>query len=146
MGGAGVINIVRGRPRELIDARAGAEFDERSTRGPQGQPAGEPRCGHRMEKWGADSCEPGLVLAALTRARPSFTRQELERFVRANTVGAEQFATALVRVESSSRSFVRLTVQSVRKSLAGGRLAASRRPGELLCLSSGGAGGQKASV
>ena len=41
------------------------------------------------------------MLAALTRERSSFTRQELERFVEANTVGAEQFATALVRVESS---------------------------------------------
>ena len=54
-----------------------------------------------MEKWGADCCGAGLVLAALTRERPSFTQQELERFVEANTVGAEQFATALARVQSS---------------------------------------------
>src|SRR5208283_1537105 len=45
--------------------------------------------------------EPGLVLAALMRERSSFTGQELERFVKANTVRAEQFATALARVESS---------------------------------------------
>jgi hypothetical protein len=61
------------------------------------------------------------VLAALTRERPSFTRQELERFVEANTVGAEQFATALARVESS--------VEIVRLSNgANGEELFSRRP------------------
>jgi len=54
-----------------------------------------------MEKWERIVAEPGLALAALTRERPSFFWQELERFVKANTVGAEQFATALARVESS---------------------------------------------
>jgi hypothetical protein len=88
--------------RELIDARAGAE----SGRALDLRPAGATCRGAEDAEiaWRNGEriiADPGLVLAALTRERPSFTRQELERFVRANTVGAEQFATGLVRVESS---------------------------------------------
>ena len=88
--------------RELIDARAGAE----SGRALDLRPAGATCRGAEDAEiaWRNGEriiADPGLVLAALTRERPSFTRQELERFVRANTVGAEQFATVLVRVESS---------------------------------------------
>ena len=88
--------------RELIDARAGAE----SGRALDLRPAGASSRGAEDAEiaWRNGErivAEPGLALAALTRERPSFFWQELERFVEANTVGAEQFATALARVESS---------------------------------------------
>ena len=90
--------------RELIDARAGAEFGRALDLRPAGASSRGAedaeiawRNGERIV------AEPGLVLAALTRERPSFTQQELERFVEANTVGTEQFATALARVQFLGR-------------------------------------------
>jgi hypothetical protein len=94
--------LLRAGRRELIDARAGAESGRALDLRPAGATGGGDedaeiawRNGERIV------AEPGLALAALTRERPSFFWQELERFVKANTVGAEQFATALARVESS---------------------------------------------
>ena len=88
--------------KELIDARAGAE----SGRALDLRPAGAPGRGAEDAEIACRNgerivAEPGLVLVELTRERPSFTRQELERFVEANSVGTEQFARALARVESS---------------------------------------------
>ena len=69
--------------RELIDARAGAEFGRALDLRPAGATCRGAedaeiawRNGERI------IAEPGLVLAALTRERSSFTRQELERFVK----------------------------------------------------------------
>ena len=46
--------------------------------------------------------EPDLVLAAITRQQSTFTRQDLARFVNGHTADAEQFATALAKVEASA--------------------------------------------
>lgn len=45
--------------------------------------------------------EPGLAFDALTSTRPMFSKHEMVEFVRKNTLGDEQFETALARVECS---------------------------------------------
>jgi hypothetical protein len=44
--------------------------------------------------------EPGLALAALTRERSTFTRQDLARFVDTHTAEPAQFDALMARVEA----------------------------------------------
>jgi len=104
-GGAGSSNICWGRPKGVLDARSGPECG-RALDWAEGRPAGEPRMRRSHGKWERIVAEPGLVAGRPERVNGLLSPAGVGTVRESNTVGAEQFATVLVRVESRrDRSF-----------------------------------------